>query len=166
MADDSSSHAPPLSSAIPVSAGASTELVANGINATNVKQQAMVVTSASDIAKEGDGAQAVNHTSHRASAPTLPSVPPQTSTPKYSMYTEDDGDEERVDPVPVPDYRPINNFANGLDRPSKKRVRLCCILFYEAVRRFITLTFIALNHSRDPSGQTAQARMVRGQCSL
>ncbi|KAF9291413.1 hypothetical protein BGZ68_004061 [Mortierella alpina] len=123
MADDSSSHAPLLSSAIPVSAGASTESVANGINARNVKQQAMVVTAASDIAKEGDGAQAVNHTSHRASAPTPPSVPPQTSTPKYSMYTEDDGDEERVDPVPVPDYRPINNFANGLDRPSKKRPR-------------------------------------------
>ncbi|KAF9939631.1 hypothetical protein BGZ67_009106 [Mortierella alpina] len=123
MADDSPSHALPPVTAIPA-IEPSMESAANGINASNNNQQVMVVTAASDIAKESDDAQTVTHVSAQpASAPTLPSVPPQTSNSKYSMYTEDDGDEERVDPVPVPDYRPINTFANGLDRPSKKRLR-------------------------------------------
>ncbi|KAF9573598.1 Fidgetin-like protein 1 [Mortierella alpina] len=122
MADDSSSHSSPRASAIPIITEASTESVANGSDARNNSRQTMVITAASDVASESDGVQIVNHTSAQlASAPTPPPVALQASSSKYAMYTEDDGDEERVDPVPVPDYRPINNFANGLDRPSKKR---------------------------------------------
>ncbi|KAF9945971.1 hypothetical protein BGZ72_000803 [Mortierella alpina] len=123
MADDTLPNALLPASAIPVVIGASTEPVANGLQARN-NQQAVVVTAASDITKDRDSAPTVNFASaHPTTAPTPPTVPPPPSNPKYSMYTEDDGDEERVDPVPVPDYRPVNNFANGLDRPSKKRLR-------------------------------------------
>ncbi|CAO3573754.1 unnamed protein product [Mortierella alpina] len=120
MTGESSSHALPPASTISVIVGAPVEPVADGVNSRNNSQQAMVNTAASNVVKEGKGAQALVQP---ASAPAPPSVPPQTSNSKYAMYTEDDGEEERVDPVPVPDCRPTNNFANGLERSSKKRPR-------------------------------------------
>ncbi|KAI1297029.1 hypothetical protein EDD11_007252 [Mortierella claussenii] len=42
---------------------------------------------------------------------------------KYAAYHDEDDEDYRSDPVPVPDYRPAHNFSNGLDRTTKKRVR-------------------------------------------
>ncbi|KAF9093621.1 hypothetical protein BGX29_009865 [Mortierella sp. GBA35] len=54
---------------------------------------------------------------------TAPSVPSTTAIrAKYGVYGDEEEDDDRSDPVPVPDYRPVNNnFSNGIDRHSKKR---------------------------------------------
>ncbi|KAF9141178.1 hypothetical protein BG015_001367 [Linnemannia schmuckeri] len=53
---------------------------------------------------------------------TIPPPVPSTARPTYVIYGDEEDDDDRSDPVPVPDYRPVaNNFSNGIDRNSKKR---------------------------------------------
>ncbi|KAF9323612.1 hypothetical protein BGZ91_003479 [Linnemannia elongata] len=59
---------------------------------------------------------------NQIAAPTMPPPVPSSSRPKYAAYGDDEDEDDRSDPVPVPDYRPVaNNFSNGIDRHSKKR---------------------------------------------
>lgn len=63
---------------------------------------------------------------NQPSASTIPPPVPNATRPKYTIYGDDEDDDDRNDPVPVPDYRPVaNNFSNGIDRHSSKK-RVCC----------------------------------------
>lgn len=75
---------------------------------------------------------------NQIAAPTMPPPVPSTSRPKYAAYGDDEDEDDRGDPVPVPDYRPVvNNFSNGIDRHSKKRVNFrptfCLNAFFVAI---------------------------------
>ncbi|KAG0300842.1 hypothetical protein BGZ98_008826 [Dissophora globulifera] len=48
-------------------------------------------------------------------------TPQLTMRPKYAAYNDDDENDDRMDPVSVPEFRNMANFSNGLDRTSKKR---------------------------------------------
>ncbi|KAF8947528.1 hypothetical protein BGZ47_008793 [Haplosporangium gracile] len=53
---------------------------------------------------------------------TIPLPVPSTTRPKYAIYGDEEDDDDRNDPVPVPDYRPVaNKYSNGIDRNCKKR---------------------------------------------
>jgi hypothetical protein len=68
----------------------------------------------------------LSRTSRTQPSTTITHPPvPGTIRSKYAQFVDEEDDDDRDDPVPVPDCRPVvNNFSNGIDRYyNKKRVR-------------------------------------------